>query len=91
MRPSSSAATIEALDPLDSVRYTAATGAGVVDWDVSTSSLDPTRRSTLRTQFGAALLGGDKINPRDRRAQQRFHGSTFLLTGSNPKQRTPSS
>lgn len=46
-------------EQLDSVRYRSATGAGVLDWDLATSGLDPSRLTTLRAQAGAALLGGD--------------------------------
>lgn len=43
----------------DSVGYRAVTGAGVVDWELSTLGTDPLRLTTLRTQGGIAFLGGD--------------------------------
>jgi len=44
---------------LDAVPYTAVTGAGIIDWELSTNTLDPTRLTTIRTDAGAALFGGD--------------------------------
>ena len=43
----------------DSVRYLAKTGAGVLDWEVSTVGLDPGSRTSARTRLSSAVLGGD--------------------------------
>jgi hypothetical protein len=43
----------------DTVSYRSYTGIGIADWQVATNGLDPTRLTTLRTQAGAAVLGGD--------------------------------
>jgi hypothetical protein len=44
---------------LEAVPYPALSGAGVLDWQLSTAGLDPLRLTALRTQAGVALLGGD--------------------------------
>jgi len=49
----------EQLSMRDTVRYAPVTGAGVLDWELSTIGNDPLRLTTLRTQAGVALLGGD--------------------------------
>ncbi|HEX6307578.1 MAG TPA: carboxypeptidase-like regulatory domain-containing protein [Longimicrobiales bacterium] len=41
------------------VPYTSATGAGVLDWEIATNGLDPARLTTIRTDAGVAVLGGD--------------------------------
>ncbi|MEX1181787.1 MAG: carboxypeptidase-like regulatory domain-containing protein [Gemmatimonadota bacterium] len=45
--------------PDDTVAYPPVTGGAILDWDLSTVGLDPTRLTTLRTQLGGAVLGGN--------------------------------
>jgi hypothetical protein len=45
----------------DSVAFPFTTVLGVLDWEVASSGLDPRRLTTIRTQAGAAVLGGDML------------------------------
>lgn len=44
---------------LDTVDYPPVSGGAVLDWDVATTGLDPTRQTSLRAQLGTVVLGGD--------------------------------
>lgn len=44
---------------LDTARYPPASGGAILDWDLATYGLDPTRLTTLRTMAGAAAFGAD--------------------------------
>src|SRR5690606_34782817 len=44
---------------LEAAPYAPVSGAGIIDWNISTNGLDPTDLTTLRLHTGAALLGGD--------------------------------
>jgi hypothetical protein len=44
---------------LQSAPYPAASGGAIVDWDIATYDIDPTRLTSIRTFTGVALLGGD--------------------------------
>lgn len=50
---------LEQREVLTATPYPSATGAGIIDWNIATHGLDPTKLSTLRTSTGVALLGGD--------------------------------
>lgn len=41
------------------VPYEPASGVGILDWEIATHGLDPARLTTIRTDAGIALLGGD--------------------------------
>lgn len=43
----------------DAVRYRPVTGGAIVDWQLTTTDMDPFRLTTLRTRAGMALAGGD--------------------------------
>jgi hypothetical protein len=44
---------------LDAAPYAPLSGGGIVDWQISTNGVDPSRLTTVRLSPGAALLGGD--------------------------------
>ncbi|HUF51745.1 MAG TPA: hypothetical protein VMN60_13045 [Longimicrobiales bacterium] len=43
----------------DTVPYRSHSDFGIADWEIASNGLDPTRLTTVRTQLGAAALGGD--------------------------------
>lgn len=44
---------------LDSIPYAPISGVGIADWEISTNGLDPSRLTSVRSDVGIAILGGD--------------------------------
>lgn len=50
---------LERHDVLAAAPYPSVTGVGILDWQLTTGGIDPSRLTTVRTHLGAAVLGGD--------------------------------
>lgn len=44
---------------MQAVAYAPLSGGGIVDWQIATNGLDPTRLTTVRSDAGVAAFGGD--------------------------------